>query len=103
MSTYTAQLDAILNGRPMPTKSRLIHNAKILATEADTWREAAESGKRQAVTMTAHCDKYSHVVQEIVANSQDRAERLAARLGLANLADGPEPDPDAPPRKGEMH
>jgi hypothetical protein len=71
---YTAQLYAILNGRPTPTKSRLIHNAKILATEADTWREAAGSRKRQAETMTALCDKHSQTVQEIVANSQDRAE-----------------------------
>ena len=45
MPTYTEQLYAILNGRPTPTKSRLIHNAKILAAEFNPRGYRVPTGK----------------------------------------------------------
>jgi hypothetical protein len=40
------------------------------------------------------------MVRGMLANSQDRCERLAAKLGLHNLADDDEPHPNAPPPRG---
>ena len=102
--TYAEQLYAILNGRPTPTKSRLIQNAKILAAEADQWKESSAVWETEAEKMKAIVDQYAEMVRQIVVDGRNHNERLAAKLGMINLADDPpEPDPNAPPPKGEMH
>jgi hypothetical protein len=91
---YHEQFADILGNNP--SKTQWIANCRTLAAEADHW-------KRERETMSRLVIELQKMVRGMLANSQDRCERLAAKLGLPNLADDDEPDLNAPPPRGAMH
>jgi hypothetical protein len=91
---YHEQFADILGNNP--SKTQWIANCRTLAAEADHW-------KRESETMSRLVIELQKMVRGMLANSQDRCERLDAKLGLPNLADDDEPDLNALPPRGAMH
>lgn len=91
---YSEQLKWVLaRGR---TKAQLKVDATTLAAEADKWRNEAKQLEAAFEQMKACCDCAQQLVRDLLADSHKRNDRLAAKLGLANLADDDEPT-DTPP------
>jgi hypothetical protein len=104
VETYTEQLYAIVNAPPTPTKSRLIHNAKILAVEADQWKQSSVVWQAETKKMKAIVAQCVEMVRQIVADGRGSRRATDRKIRVPHLAgDPPEPNPNAPPPKGEMH
>jgi hypothetical protein len=93
--SYLAQLKWVwARGR---TKAQLKVDATTVAAEADKWRNDAKQLEAAFDQMKACCDRAHQLVRDLLADSHKRNDRLAAKLGLANLADDDEPTPETPP------
>jgi hypothetical protein len=92
--SYSEQLKRIWSrGR---TKIQLMKDAPDLAVEADKWRQEAAQLNSEVVVLQECCQRAQQLVRDLLADCHKRNDQLAAKLGLANLADD-DPAPEIPP------